>query len=821
MKDKQTNKDGKSPIKVELIGKQLGISISSIKAANVVCNKTYIEKNTPRKKIKVLWYSDFLRPTGFGNVAEEILTRLKATGKYEFTVLGINYNGVPYNTPDSEYYHLKDIKVWPAFSKPGDNLFGYNKLRELLVEEEYDIFFALQDSFNMIPLKGDLENIKKRKDFAYIFYFPIDGNIKRDWVEHGIKVADFPVTYTDYGIRKVNKLCSSIKLSKMYHGADLDKFKPFDTEVDRKKFRAKFFGKDAVDDFIIVNVNRNQRRKDLPRCVFAFQDFCEKNPKIPARLYLHCLGNDSAGYNLIDLIRENIPRHIADRIAMPSAHIFGEGGYPVEILSKIYASADIVTSTTTGEGWGLCLHPESMIKTSNGYKEISSIKQGEKVLTRKGYKEVVDKNSRSYEGDLVNITVNKRAISLSLKVTPEHQVLTKEGWKDAKDLIKTDILYVAKDSFEGYERHIFDLADYCIEKDYCKTETNIWVYGAKKKDYKRFMPLNKNFAELYGIYLAEGSASKGGIVFSISQEEDWLTERIRKLVKNVWGLEVAIENDKDSKKRWVRVYGNILEEFYRKIAGRGARNKRISILNMLTKHTAGKVLIGFWYGDGSTEPSGYEMTTCSKQLVHDLSQIGDKLGMRLSIEHNVKRDSYRLRTGKDYAYKLSMIAGNQKFEKYGFNNIEDTIEVSIKELKKTHYSGEVYDITVEEEPEFQTNQCIVHNCTTEAMACKTPVVMPNNSSTTEIIGAKEERGYLVDSGNTPSLNTVLFQDNDIVRPLTDIDSLTAKWKEVYDNREEALEKAEKAYEWLQKHTWDIVAKQWEELFDKAYKESCQ
>ena len=36
------------------------------------------------KKIKVLWWSDFLRHTGFGNVAEEIVSRLQKTGKYAY-----------------------------------------------------------------------------------------------------------------------------------------------------------------------------------------------------------------------------------------------------------------------------------------------------------------------------------------------------------------------------------------------------------------------------------------------------------------------------------------------------------------------------------------------------------------------------------------------------------------------------------------------------------------------------------------------------------------------------------------------------------------
>ncbi len=106
--------------------------------------------------------------------------------------------------------------------------------------------------------------------------------------------------------------------------------------------------------------------------------------------------------------------------------------------------------------------------------------------------------------------------------------------------------------------------------------------------------------------------------------------------------------------------------------------------------------------------------------------------------------------------------------------------------------------------------------TTEAMACKTPVVMPNNSALTEIIGANNERGYLVKSGGTPNHMQLFRNDLEIFRPLTDIEDLIATWKHVYDNREEAKLKAEEAFKWVQNISWDIIAKQWDELFKTAY-----
>lgn len=85
---------------------------------------------------------------------------------------------------------------------------------------------------------------------------------------------------------------------------------------------------------------------------------------------------------------------------------------------------------------------------------------------------------------------------------------------------------------------------------------------------------------------------------------------------------------------------------------------------------------------------------------------------------------------------------------------------------------------------------------TEAMATKTPLIMPRNTALTEIVGANEERGWLVDSGTNINLFTVLQADQEVVRPLVDINHMVEKMIYVYDNREEAEDKANKAYQWL-------------------------
>ena len=104
----------------------------------------------------------------------------------------------------------------------------------------------------------------------------------------------------------------------------------------------------------------------------------------------------------------------------------------------------------------------------------------------------------------------------------------------------------------------------------------------------------------------------------------------------------------------------------------------------------------------------------------------------------------------------------------------------------------------------------------EAMAARVPIVMPNNTAMSEFI--TEDKGYLVNSGSNSSLYTVIGHDNEVLRYLTDVDDLVDKWLHVYNNREEAKQKAENAYKWVTKEMdWQKgIVPRWMRLFDRVY-----
>ena len=103
--------------------------------------------------------------------------------------------------------------------------------------------------------------------------------------------------------------------------------------------------------------------------------------------------------------------------------------------------------------------------------------------------------------------------------------------------------------------------------------------------------------------------------------------------------------------------------------------------------------------------------------------------------------------------------------------------------------------------------------TTEAMASGTPVIVPRNTAFMEIIGTKQERGYLVKSGGDIDHTTFSYALGcNNPRDIVHASSMLAKMERVYNNREEAMQKAILAREWTLMHTDKIIGERWKTLF---------
>jgi PBSX family phage terminase large subunit len=82
-----------------------------------------------------------------------------------------------------------------------------------------------------------------------------------------------------------------------------------------------------------------------------------------------------------------------------------------------------------------CFVAGTKVITERGSENIEDVKKGDKVLTRHGYKEVLE--TFELEKDVIGVDV----LGKKIRCTPDHKFLTLNGWKKSEDLIQSDILF--------------------------------------------------------------------------------------------------------------------------------------------------------------------------------------------------------------------------------------------------------------------------------------------------------------------------------------------------------------------------------------------
>jgi len=293
------------------------------------------------RKLKGFFIGDGVVPTGFSRVMHGIIDNLPKT-KFEIAQLAVNYFGDPH-----EYSH----KIFPAFSK--GNIYGYNRIKELLLQDDYDFIFLLNDAW---VINAYLKEIKKTfalKEFKnksipkIIVYFPIDAmDHDPEWYTN-FDIVDKIFVYTEFAKDVVLKANPKMVVEIMPHGIDKKIFYPLENKLEVKREIYPKGAKDFEDSFIVLNANRNQPRKRIDISLQAFAIFSSDKP-LNVKMYYHG-GNTDAAINVAKLAKRY---GIVNRLILTDL-TNGVQRKSVEKLNKIYNATDIGINTSVGEGWGL------------------------------------------------------------------------------------------------------------------------------------------------------------------------------------------------------------------------------------------------------------------------------------------------------------------------------------------------------------------------------------------------------------------------------------------------------------------------------------
>uniref|UniRef100_A0A6C0CRT1 Glycosyl transferase family 1 domain-containing protein n=1 Tax=viral metagenome TaxID=1070528 RepID=A0A6C0CRT1_9ZZZZ len=323
------------------------------------------EKPPLQKKIRVLFCGTYPvgQSNGYSRVVYYIAKHIGAVKDIDLTIYG--FQNFRQATTHTRTDIPPSVKLHDAYAteEPKRNGFGEQEISDFIRKNPQDIVVIFNDSVVTTMLVKDIiEKLseQERNQFKLISYmdqvYPYQ---RKEYIETLNKYFDAIITFTPYwkevaysiGIRK------ELPIYFFPHGFDSKLYFPIARKV------ARLFYQLPEDDFIILNLNRNQPRKRWDHTIMAYADVVQRHMELknksskPIRGMKLMIGTAIQGFwDLLELFEIEMKKrgYSLDEVRDYLTTIAKPQQMSDRDINIMYNSCDIGLNTCEGEGFGLC-----------------------------------------------------------------------------------------------------------------------------------------------------------------------------------------------------------------------------------------------------------------------------------------------------------------------------------------------------------------------------------------------------------------------------------------------------------------------------------
>lgn len=407
-----------------------------------------------------------------------------------------------------------------------------------------------------------------------------------------------------------------------------------------------------------------------------------------------------------------------------------------------------VASTPTGRRgvfYQLCFLPGTKIMTPNNYLvNIEDIKIGDRVIGISGNCEEVTQTYHSVLEDDIH-TISTWHLPFNTICTPNHEIMTDGGWKEAKDITPDDYILVPIPRQTGFttipielnkkELRRLEMVEYQdniintskhfkvdrklisnLRKNCNKYGKELGVLDKRKRDNillaREFINTNsKEFARLAGYYLAEGCILQSkeyisGIQFTFNIKEEQYASEVVATIKKLFNLECKVKQVPERNTLIILCYSSAIGIAFRAMFGE-KEYKKIPPELMYGPYSLDLVetLID---GDGYRRKDGFTVLgLTAQQLALQTYYILLSHEQRASVCFSPKAE-------KRDIFTISKMISNRVTCKF----VEGEFYVKVKENSHGSYFGSVYNLETNISSTYVANFLGVHNCTDKSRGWK-------------------------------------------------------------------------------------------------------
>ena len=286
---------------------------------------------------------------GYSKVVYEISKELTKNDDIELYIFGFqNFYKKEDHERERSLPKVKEIYDAHANEEPKAKGFGEKLIIDYVNKVKPDIVIIYNDLVVITSLMNKLNEIPNR-DFKLVTYIDIVyKNEKNNMIRHINENVDAAIMFTEHWKEVIIKQGFTKPMYILEHGFNPQTFYPIDKKVARKFFNI------SQDDFVIVNLNRNQPRKRWDICLMAFIKFISTHQNDNIKLLVATALN--GGWDLVDIMisecrkygmtLEDVKKHL---IVIQNPQQISDRD-----VNILYNVGNIGINTCDGEGFGLC-----------------------------------------------------------------------------------------------------------------------------------------------------------------------------------------------------------------------------------------------------------------------------------------------------------------------------------------------------------------------------------------------------------------------------------------------------------------------------------
>lgn len=310
---------------------------------------------TSQKPTKVLFFATNTKQyNGYSYVIYELACEIAKHKDIELTLYGFqNFYQNPAHArslPSNVY----EYDAW-ANENPKQAGFGFDQVTEFVTMNQPDICVIYND---MVVVSNIIDKLYKvpNKNFKIIVYLDqVYLYQKKDYINLLNQKVDFVMPFTKYWQEIAKGLGITRPMDHLVHGFNPKVHYPFPKHLARQYYSLKH------DDFIILNLNRNQPRKRWDICMQSFAEVVSRHRGTPVKLLIATAVQGA--WNLLEVYeRELNKRGISIDEGMKHIILIDNPQQLTdEEVNILYNVADIGINTCDGEGFGLCNFQQAAI----------------------------------------------------------------------------------------------------------------------------------------------------------------------------------------------------------------------------------------------------------------------------------------------------------------------------------------------------------------------------------------------------------------------------------------------------------------------------